>query len=79
MGKDLEGFDSDLIELLSQHLSGGTQENHGTKISVTTAAVPAEIGTKHLSNKSIEHYLYTNLFGQRISIKFGMGVQHKML
>jgi hypothetical protein len=28
MGKDVEGSGSGLIQVLSQHLSGGTQENH---------------------------------------------------
>jgi hypothetical protein len=50
----MEGIDR-LIQVLSWHLPGGTEENH--KNPVRMAGVQAEIRTKNLSNKSLQHYL----------------------
>jgi hypothetical protein len=42
-----------LIEVLSWHLPGGTEENHGKP--VMTAGVVAKILTKHLPHTSLQH------------------------
>jgi hypothetical protein len=59
--KHLEGSCHDLIEVLSWHLPGGTDENH--RKSVMIADAPPEIQTKYFLNASLGHYLQTNLFG----------------
>jgi hypothetical protein len=53
-GKDLEGSDRSLNEVLSQHLPGGTEEKL-RKTSVSTAGDTAEIRNKHLPYTSPEH------------------------
>jgi hypothetical protein len=62
--KDFKGDDRDLIEVLSRHLPGGTEENYET--SVRIASVPAEIRTEHIPNTSLERYRYTNLLGKTL-------------
>jgi hypothetical protein len=32
LGKDLKGNDRELVRVLSQRLSGGTEENHGSQV-----------------------------------------------
>jgi hypothetical protein len=54
--KDLKGSSNCLIELLSQHLHGGTDENN-EKTSIKIAGVLAKIQTEHLLDTSLEHYL----------------------
>jgi hypothetical protein len=49
--QDLEGSDHGLIEVLSQHLPGRTEEKH-----VTISGILAEIGTEYLPKTSLEHY-----------------------
>jgi hypothetical protein len=56
IGKDLEGNVLCLIEVISRNLPRGTEEKH-ERIS----DVHAEIRTEHLSNSSLEYYLYTSL------------------
>jgi hypothetical protein len=53
----MEGSDQGLIEVLSLHLSRGTEENYRT--SVRIAGVPAEIRARTLPNASLECYRYT--------------------
>jgi hypothetical protein len=45
VGKDLEGNGGKLIEVLSQHLPGGTEENDGKRLD---RHVPTEILTTNL-------------------------------
>jgi hypothetical protein len=51
-GKNLEGNGHGLIEVLSWHFPGGTEENQN------------EIQTEHLSNTSLEHYRLARLLGE---------------
>jgi hypothetical protein len=57
-GKDLEGSDSDLIEVLCRYFFRGIMEIH--KTPVTIAGVAPEYRTKHLPNTSLECWRYTN-------------------
>jgi hypothetical protein len=54
-GRDLEISGCGLIEVLSQHLLGGTEENY-------EADVQSEIRTKHRSNTDLESYHCINMF-----------------
>ena len=56
--KDLEGNIHGLIVLPSQHVPGGTEENHK---NYRTASVPAEIWSRHFQNTILEYYSYTKL------------------
>jgi hypothetical protein len=60
---DMQGSGSGccLIEVISQHLPGGTEENYEKPVSV--ACVSAEIRSEHLRNTRVEPYHHTNLFG----------------
>jgi hypothetical protein len=53
-GKDLEGSYLSLIDVLSWHLPGGTEENF---IKVSHNSILAKIQTKHLPSRSQENYL----------------------
>jgi hypothetical protein len=57
VGKDLEENGYYLIETLSRHLSGGTDEYHEN--SVRIACVSIEIRTEHLPNINLESYCYS--------------------
>jgi hypothetical protein len=61
IGRDLEKSGCGLIEVLSRELPGGTEEIH-KKNPVSIVSVPAEAGTEHLPNTSLERYLYTSPF-----------------
>lgn len=61
-GKDLEGSNPGLIEVLSRHLPGVTEENY--EKSVRIATVPAEIWTEHITNTNVERYRYANPLGE---------------
>jgi hypothetical protein len=47
--RDLKGSGRGLIRILSRHLPAGTEET-----SVRIAAIPTDIRTEYLRNKSIE-------------------------
>jgi hypothetical protein len=47
-------------EVLFQHLSRRTEENH-LYVSVRITSVIVEIRTDHLPNTRLKHYPYTNL------------------
>jgi hypothetical protein len=51
MGKDLEGSGRGLVEVLSRHLSEGTEEYHD---KYQARQCPAEIGTRHVPNITLE-------------------------
>jgi hypothetical protein len=53
VGRDLKGSNCGLIEILTQHLSGGTEKYH---VNVRIADILPEIQTKYLLNTSLEHY-----------------------
>jgi hypothetical protein len=53
IGRDLKGSSCGLIEILAQHLHGGTEKNH---VNVRIAGVIPEVQTKYLLNTSLEHY-----------------------
>jgi hypothetical protein len=59
MNDELDGICHGLIEVLP-----GTEENHKSSARIVSAT--AEIWTKHLSNRNIKHYCYTNLFGDNL-------------
>jgi hypothetical protein len=59
----LERSGRSVIEIKSQHLSRGNEENHD---GIRTADVPAEIWTKYLPNMTLDRYRYDNPLGSRI-------------
>jgi hypothetical protein len=57
---DFEGSGHSLIQVLSQQLPRGTEENLKSLRITSTQAVNC---TEHLPNISAEHYCWTKLFG----------------
>jgi hypothetical protein len=51
IGRDVEGYDCAVVEVLSQNLP------RGTEVRSNIAGVPAEIPTKHLPNTSPGQYV----------------------
>jgi hypothetical protein len=66
IGKDFEADGRYLMEVLSQNLAGGTDENQST--SVQTVGVPTEIRKVHFQNTSLDGYRYTNLISTKVGI-----------
>jgi hypothetical protein len=58
-GKNLEGCDHGLRDILFRYVPGETEE----ETSVRTVDVPNDVQTEHIPNKSPELYLQTSLFG----------------
>jgi hypothetical protein len=58
----LEGSGRGLIEILSLHSPGGSQENDGKPARIS--GVLTEIQTKYLPNASLERYHYANWLGK---------------
>jgi hypothetical protein len=54
-----------IIEVISCHLPGGTDENHE---NLRITGVPVESLTEHLLNRSSKHRLSTNLFCNNLDI-----------
>jgi hypothetical protein len=63
--KELKGNRHGLIQIISNYLHGGTEENHEPPSLIRVAGVLAKIQTKNLMNMSLNHYHYTSLFGYR--------------
>jgi hypothetical protein len=61
-GKDLEGSNSGLVDLLFRKLLLITEENH--EILVRVAGVPTDIRTEHLPNTDLEWHRYDNPLGK---------------
>jgi hypothetical protein len=59
IGKDLEGNSSSLIEVLSWHVPGGSEQLQ--KTSVIVAGVPADIRTEHLWNTCLDRYRFLHV------------------
>jgi hypothetical protein len=59
LGKDSEGSDGGVMEVLSWNLSGGPEKHHENPVSIV--CVPASIWNDHLMNTSLEPYRDTNL------------------
>jgi hypothetical protein len=66
IGKDLEESGRGVIEVLSSHSPGETEENH-EKPSVRIGNIPAETRTKHLPNVSLECCRYTSPLNAALS------------
>jgi hypothetical protein len=62
-GKDLQGSHRPLIEILSRHLLGGTEEAHEKPVML---GVTTENRTEHLPNISLS-YRYTNMLSLILS------------
>jgi hypothetical protein len=56
------GMNRVLIDVISLHLPGGTEENYKNS-SVRTASVPAEVLTEHLTNTNLQRCHYKKLAG----------------
>jgi hypothetical protein len=63
-GKDLEGSDRGLIEIVSRYLLGETEERHTTPQS--GSRYPGRNSNEHLQDKTLKRYRWTDLLGKII-------------
>jgi hypothetical protein len=71
IGKDLEGIGRGVIEILSRHLTGGTEGNHEES---QVARGAAEIWTEYLPNVNLESYCCGNLLSAVTTMITGLYV-----
>jgi hypothetical protein len=64
---DSEGSGHSLIEVLSQQLPAGTEENLK---SLRITSIQAVICTEYLPNISTEHYCWTKLLSHEDNVKY---------
>jgi hypothetical protein len=64
LGKEFEGSGLYLIEVLSWHLSVGSEKNQQKVDEDSRCPVPSKVRTENLLARSLELYQYTNLLGE---------------
>jgi hypothetical protein len=73
----LEGIDHGLIEVLSWHLPGGTEENYEN--SVRIADVTSKVQTEQLPSPNLEPFYHSSLHSFRVLVSLMMNAAQMMI